>query len=203
MMYRQITTAFPQYRRALQINYKGAEPSHSEELNAFFGASSIRFNENCFSLSLPREIYTAPSALYEPSVYHVAECSCYQQLAKVQPDLESIKMEDIVSQRIDSCIAENLNSGIPNPVMTQSEMAAYLGMSEASLRRKLQQSGETFRQIKERCRVRWLDELLEDTSLSVQLIGLVLGYDNASNFARACRRWKGCSPGMLREESGN
>ena len=42
-------------------------------------------------------------------------------------------------------------------------------------------------------------ELLSDTALTAAEVAYRLGYEDASNFGKACHRWFGCSPGALRK----
>jgi AraC-like DNA-binding protein len=47
-------------------------------------------------------------------------------------------------------------------------------------------------------RRRRAEELLREGVLTVAELAFRLGYQDAGNFSRACRRWFGASPGSLR-----
>ncbi len=77
-------------------------------------------------------------------------------------------------------------------------MAARLGMSAPTLRRRLLHDGMSFRAVRE--------QLLRDEAVaslvsgreSVEQLALRLGFSEASAFHRAFRRWTGNSPGAYR-----
>jgi AraC-like DNA-binding protein len=83
-----------------------------------------------------------------------------------------------------------------------SEIAARLGQSPATLRRRLSAEGTGFREIRETV----LDELakawLVDESLPVETIAERLGYSDAFAFRRSFRRRNGYSPTTFRREFG-
>jgi len=67
-------------------------------------------------------------------------------------------------------------------------------MSSRTLKRKLQQLGTSYQKILDDLRKGLAVEHLTQTSSTVDDIALMLGYSDASNFARAFRRWTGRSP---------
>lgn len=74
------------------------------------------------------------------------------------------------------------------------EAASELHMSSRTLKRKLQQLGTSYQKILDDLRKGLAVEHLTQTSSTVDDIALMLGYSDASNFARAFRRWTGKSP---------
>jgi AraC-like DNA-binding protein len=77
-------------------------------------------------------------------------------------------------------------------------VAAQLGVSAPTLRRKLAAEGTSFREVRE--------QLLRDQAVaslvrggeSVEELALRLGFSEASAFHRAFKRWTGSSPGSYR-----
>lgn len=74
------------------------------------------------------------------------------------------------------------------------EIAGQIGMSERSLRRRLNAENTSYREICANVLSQIAMRYLRDTSLSVEHIASVIGFDNAANFRRAFRRWTGMSP---------
>lgn len=82
-----------------------------------------------------------------------------------------------------------------------ADVSRHLGMSPRTLIRRLQESGASYRGLVDRHRRRRAEALLREGSQSVAEIGYRLGYEDAANFARACRRWFGAAPSALRRGS--
>ena len=80
-----------------------------------------------------------------------------------------------------------------------SDAARALGYSERGLRRQLEDSGTTYRTLKDEARQVRARELLANRLTPIQLIAQDLGYDSASNFARSFKRWTGLSPKAFRD----
>ncbi len=80
----------------------------------------------------------------------------------------------------------------------QAEVATALGMSVASLRRRLGEAGLQFRDV----RARYLNSIaraaLEDGN-SIADIAESLGFSDGRSFARAFRQWNGVAPGDYRK----
>src|SRR5262249_54999294 len=98
-----------------------------------------------------------------------------------------------VVDRVRVALGERLASD-PSP----SEIAAALGMSARSLQRRLQEPGTTYAPLFDETRRGLACRHLRDEGYSVTEIAFILGFDDASSFARAFRRWTGRSPSEYR-----
>jgi len=80
-------------------------------------------------------------------------------------------------------------------------IAQKLGMSERTLARRLAEEGVTFsevlQQLKESLAIRYLQE----DGMPISRVAWLLGFEEASSFTHACRRWTGKSPRQLRRSS--
>jgi AraC-like DNA-binding protein len=79
------------------------------------------------------------------------------------------------------------------------EVARRLGMSRASLARKLADQGLSFQRLKDELRRDQAIALLTNGSRSIADIAELLGYSAPSAFQRAFRDWTGLPPGRLRK----
>lgn len=75
-----------------------------------------------------------------------------------------------------------------------AEVASELRMGERTLKRRLQAEGTSFRALVDETRHSAALDLLADAQLSVFEVAQRLGFADASAFAKAFRRWHGCSP---------
>lgn len=83
------------------------------------------------------------------------------------------------------------------------EAGRLLGMSEATLRRRLEADGLGFREIIGQVRMGRALALLQSSDLSVTQIAYEVGYESISQFTARFRRHFGQSPGQLREHGAS
>lgn len=79
-----------------------------------------------------------------------------------------------------------------------AELAEYLQLSVSSCKRLLSRHGVSFQGILDQIRVMRLLELLAEHPYSNSELAEQLGYSNSNNFRRACKRWLGVAPNLLR-----
>jgi AraC-like DNA-binding protein len=73
-------------------------------------------------------------------------------------------------------------------------VARELHLSIRTLRRKLEESGTSFRMLRDEVRETLAEELLLSGVLSIEDVATRLGYAEASSFIHAFKRWKGVTP---------
>lgn len=74
-----------------------------------------------------------------------------------------------------------------------------LGMSSRTLQRRLAEEGESFRSVLDRLRRELAHEHLRERRASIAEAAHITGFSEVSAFARAVRRWFGCTPRELRD----
>jgi AraC-like DNA-binding protein len=82
---------------------------------------------------------------------------------------------------------------------TIEDIARDLHMSSRTLQRRLQESGSTFQRALDVARHQMARYYLSKSVLELNETAYLLGYEDASSFARAFRLWEGTSPGHWRE----
>jgi AraC-like DNA-binding protein len=105
------------------------------------------------------------------------------------------------AHRARAAVARRLQDGTP----LRSTIAADIGLSDHTLRRRLTDEGTSFAQLVEDTRRELAQHHLTDLKTSYSEIAYLLGYSDQSTFFRACIRWFGESPGEYRARvwSGN
>jgi AraC-like DNA-binding protein len=83
----------------------------------------------------------------------------------------------------------------PRPL---GEIAAYLGLSERTLRRRLRNQGTSYNKVLRDVRSWAAQECLRDSALTIESIAWRLGYTASTNFRHAFKRWTGQSPQEFR-----
>lgn len=82
------------------------------------------------------------------------------------------------------------------------DAARLLDLSVRTLRRRLRESGSSFREVSSRVRLRQARRLLGEQGMTVSAIGQSLGFSDARAFRQAFQRWSGINPGQFRVEAG-
>jgi len=82
------------------------------------------------------------------------------------------------------------------------QVCEAMGTSPTTLRRRLEAEDTSFQAIKDQLRNDLAIDYLCNSALSVDEIAARLGYQDASAFHRAFRRWNGLRPGEYRRERG-
>ncbi|MBX9651237.1 MAG: AraC family transcriptional regulator [Xanthobacteraceae bacterium] len=117
--------------------------------------------------------------------------------------LASMPSALLVRYRDDSSMSERvrgiLRRNLKRPVSLE-DIAGMLAVSPQTLRRRLlEEESCGFQEIKDRVRHDIAVHLLRKSRLSLEEIGLSLGFSELSAFHRAFRRWTGLAPGEFRE----
>lgn len=95
-------------------------------------------------------------------------------------------------------VRRELRAALPARWLTEEEIASRLSMDASTLRRRLAREGSRFRGILDELRMETARHFLTTSELDCGDISLLLGYSEASAFARAFRRWSGRPPSAWR-----
>ena len=82
----------------------------------------------------------------------------------------------------------------PGRIWSLKEVAAKLNVSSRTLIRKLQSEGTNFQLIRDEQAKKQAANYLKDANLSVESIGHLMGFSDASSFRRSFKRWFGETP---------
>ena len=104
-----------------------------------------------------------------------------------------------LSERAARLCRQALDRGNATP--TLDGLARALGLSPATLRRRLEGEGASWGQLKDQVRRDLALQHLRDGRLSVVEIAARLGFNDASTFYRAFRKWTGSAPGAWRNRA--
>lgn len=161
-----------------------ARPTYWRRYEGFFHAP-VTFEGTAAGVSLPEELLSLPCPLADP----VAHRSTRMRLEAVRQRLAG----DFIDAQVERLLTTGADAG-----QSLGQVAAALRLSERTLVRGLAQRNTSYRALLDHHRRVRGAELLAQPSLSVAEIADRLGYQDATNFARACRRWFGVSPRTYR-----
>ena len=127
---------------------------------------------------------------------HLGNKTTYPTIVGLCDDLlGDLKLRIGIAGRIRALLLRD----IANPP-TFAAVAAFLGVNERSLRRKLRQQGLSFRGLLDELRTLIALKYLRTTKLANEDIALALGFSDAANFRRAFHRWTNMAPSDIRDE---
>lgn len=122
----------------------------------------------------------------DPRLARMAAAQCEQELANIKAPPKLLGQ------------VRRIILGEAGRFPSVEETASELHMSSRTLKRKLQQLGTSYQRILDDLRKGLAVEYLTQTDRTVDEIAIQLGYSDASNFARAFRRWTRKSPSDYR-----
>lgn len=110
---------------------------------------------------------------------------------------------DLSLQRLEEALAVIIKARMlqHEPMPTLAQLASLFNISNATLRRRLEDENTSISAIKERCRHDWALELLEQPRLTLEEIADKLGFSDAGAFRRAFKSWTGATPSHFRSAS--
>lgn len=119
----------------------------------------------------------------------------------VEQELQRLESRT-VSQRVRHYLATQLATR-PSGSLSDTEprregAAAALHMSDRTLQRRLREEGSSFQQLLDDTRRELAQVYLRKPGSPLKQVAEQLGFEDPSNFYRACRRWFGESPGRYR-----
>ena len=163
-----------------------ARPAHADLYRRYF-SGTVSFGAEVSALAVPESWLDHPSPFADLALYRAS----VQQLEAMA---ERLKGRRYTAALVEELMASGVQGG-----RSLKEVAGRLAVSTRTLIRRLRETGTTYRELRDGRRRKLAMELLSDTSLTAAEIAYRLGYEDASNFGKACNRWFGCSPGVLRK----
>jgi AraC-like DNA-binding protein len=107
--------------------------------------------------------------------------------------LNSIANKNELLITVNQWVAENMHKDI-----CAEELSSHLYMTSRTLRRKLSDQGTSFREIVKELRCEAAKKLIVETKLTIEDIATSIGFNDASNFRAAFKKWTGNTPASLR-----
>ena len=163
-----------------------ARPVHAD-LYARYFSGTVSFDAEVSALAIPESWLDHPSPFADPALHRTA-------VRSLEAMAERLKGRRYTAALVEELMASGGQGGRP-----LEEVAKRLAVSKRTLIRRLGEAGTTYRELRDAHRRKLAMELLSDTSLTAAEIAYRLGYEDASNFGKACHRWFGGSPGALRK----
>ncbi len=158
------------------------------------------FSSHRLVLEVPGSVAMVVSAFHDESAYQssITQCEAILSAREQDPVLTAVK------NKLSAAYKSRIGELSPETIIPDANaLAADMGMSKRTLMRKLKECDTTFQGIRDELLREQIHMLIEDGKLSLAGISHRLGYQDAGNFTRACKRLFGLSPSSLRAQLAN
>jgi AraC-like DNA-binding protein len=176
-------------RIALQrIDFACPSPEHRTDYHQFFGVP-VHFDQPESRLAFDAAYLDLPTIRSEQALKNFLRGAPGNLLVRYRHDTGWVTK-----------MREHLKTVPASEWPDFDTLARELGMTPATLRRRLRSEGQSFASIKDEIRSALAQSLLHESALSVADIACELGFTEPSAFHRAFRKWTGASPGAFRRD---
>jgi AraC-like DNA-binding protein len=112
----------------------------------------------------------------------------------------SALLSRVTSDRTVDRVADVIRTLLVDGIRPDRDIVARrLFTSERTLKRRLQDEGTTFKEVRDRVRVETAQALLSNRALKVESVARSVGFAETASFSKAFARWSGVSPARYRE----
>jgi AraC-like DNA-binding protein len=185
----QVTAAFMNLSRRLgrreaplEVHLRHKEATDAAEYARVFRAP-VRLGMPHNALVLPRALLDEPVPSANPQAFSLFEMMATRLLKELdRKDTTMDRVRRLIAARIGR---EDIGIGV---------IGSQLHMSEATLRRRLDEEGTTYKIIVDQVRRELAAQYITEPRVAVGEIAFLLGFSTQSAFGRAFRRWNGTSP---------
>jgi AraC-like DNA-binding protein len=175
----------------IKINLTYAKPSYAKLYDDIFQCP-ISFNQPKNELWLPASWLELPIS----TANEVASEVCAQQCELITSHLSN--QGDMVDRVRRTLLSHSMIS-----ILRLEEMAEELHLSPRTLRKRLYDSGTSYKEIVNEIRVQTAMEYLSGSNLSVQEVAYLIGYEHSPNFFRAFKKSVGVTPEQYRLQTAS
>jgi AraC-like DNA-binding protein len=122
-------------------------------------------------------------------------------LAALQPFCDMAAKERSTAVGTSRAVVENeVERLLPHGKAKKQAIAKALGMSTRTLSRRLDDEGTTYDEVVDQLRRSLALQYIREPGISLAQIAWLLGYEEATSFNHAFKRWTGGSPSAVRNE---
>ncbi len=177
-------------RLPVELNLAGAAPPHAAEYRVMFGPS-IGFGAERTRLSFDAAALAGPVVQTEATL---------KRFLRDAPQSVFLRYRNVDgwAARVRRRLRPGLERLASDPWPTLDALAADFGIAPSTLRRRLDAEGASYQAIKDGLRRDRAIERLAAGDATVAQIAESLGFQEASAFHRAFRKWTGVQPGAYR-----
>ena len=173
-----------------QVSFEGRQQVNPATIQRYFNCRPV-FEQPSNALTFERRFLDMPLRQNETSLAAFLKTTHVLLLPQQQQQSTELAIEE----RVRAAIGYNFTIGTPS----FDDIANALSLPPRKLRRQLEHTGKTFRQILQEQRKEVVLSLLARPELALNAIAAIMGFDEPSTFHRAFKKWFGMPPGQYRQ----
>lgn len=174
------------------IDFRHAQPL--AELRAVyaecFGPATLRFQQPHNALHFSAALLDQPVAAADPALFDLLTRQADAELAALGPGRSALER-----------VRASIRRSLPGTPPSLTHIASALGMSRATLQRRLAEAGTGYQALVDEARLAHADMMLADPTISIGEVAFALGYGDTAAFHHAYKRWTGRTPAQTRQQS--
>jgi AraC-like DNA-binding protein len=176
--------------RPTKVSFIRGRASNLREFERFYGCP-VEFGASFDRLEFSAETLALPLVTEDQNL-----------LETLKPICDAASRERGTRKGTLRALVENeMQRVLPHGNISKPSIAKALGISARTLSRRLTDEGVTYAEVIDDLRQSLALQYLKDPSLSLSQIAWLLGYEEATSFNHAFRRWTGRSPSAVRQET--
>lgn len=170
--------------QAIHINRP--KPDYADLYQDYFPGCPVYWDQPRTEIIIDSQLLDTPTTLADESTAKMAESQCADILTRMGP------REGIVV-KVRRILLSN-----PGHFPPIEAVASHLATSTRTLSRSLQEVSTSYQKILDEVRKEMAIEYLKTSSLPIEEIAALIGYNDPSNFRKAFKRWTGNPPSYYR-----
>lgn len=163
------------------------KPDDTSEYARTFPDVKLRFGAPHFGFNFDENYLALPLPTADPKLHALLDHYAQLLLAQLPPTREHTNLARAL-------LRVELTSGNP----TLERVAARLGVSARTLRRRLESEGMTFSELVDDTRHRLALQYMTRPELRLAEVAFLIGFSDVATFHRAFKRWTGHTPNAYR-----
>jgi len=174
-----------------EVRFAYPRPDHAPAIEAYLEsrATRVTFDAAYNAIVFPRSWLAEPNTHRDPQLLEIIERQAKAMLEELSDDAG-------LSVKVSSVIAEALKGGDAG----SARVAEQLGMSQRTMRRRLDEVGVQYRDLFDQVRRDLASRYLRDTDMDIGEIAFNLTFASIGSFGRAFKRWTGSAPSDYRKQ---
>jgi AraC-like DNA-binding protein len=171
----------------VEVRFAHSKPKNVAPFHSFFGAP-LHFDSEQYAVVFSKDWLNRRVSESSPEL-----------LQLLQREIDKLEVREASSfvEQVRTLLRTTLVSGHASA----GQVADLLSMNRRTLNRRLSVYSTNFQRLVDEVSFEIARQLLEDTSMGIVQISMLLGYSNASAFTRAFRRWSNTTPAKWRADA--
>lgn len=164
-----------------RVSFAYAKPDYWQSYKDRFG-NDLSFDQPITEVIIPEQLLSLSSPVADPAMHKDAVAIC-ERLLSERTAARSI------TEAVTTLISDN-----PGVIWTLADVARNLHIGTRTLMRRLDAEGTKFQTLRDNLSKQQAANNFADQNLSVESVGYLMGFSDASSFRRSFKRWFGETP---------